>query len=200
MSEPSQGTTTEANQATKQPLALPAPSDDDTARIEVNGQSFSLFDRLGPTVVNSDGVRLRSLSSALHRALALLIALRGGAPLTLRVRLASRHSRGSQTGRNGHRQSAQTSFACSASGTSSGWRPPRSDSRLKVMRPSRRQSREDRRGQLESRCNMLVSGPQSGVNASADLVVEQYAVLVASKQFQAVPRPLALSPAFSALC
>ncbi|BGP00462.1 hypothetical protein RTBOTA2_004750 [Rhodotorula toruloides] len=59
MSEPSQGTTTEANQATKQPLALPAPSDGETARIEVNGQSYSLFDRLGPTVVNSDGTLSR---------------------------------------------------------------------------------------------------------------------------------------------
>lgn len=75
MSEPSQGTTTEANQATKQPLALPAPSDDETARIEVNGQSYSLFDRLGPTVVNSDGVRLQS--SLLRFPLHLLSALWG---------------------------------------------------------------------------------------------------------------------------
>ncbi|BGP26790.1 fungal specific transcription factor [Rhodotorula toruloides] len=60
MSEPSQGTATDANQATKQPLALPAPADDDDiARIEVNGQSYSLFDRLGPTVVNSDGTLSR---------------------------------------------------------------------------------------------------------------------------------------------
>ncbi|BGP42481.1 hypothetical protein JCM10450v2_006576 [Rhodotorula kratochvilovae] len=46
--------------APKAPLALPAPSDDQgTTVLEVNGQSFSLLDSMGPTVVNSDGTLSR---------------------------------------------------------------------------------------------------------------------------------------------
>jgi len=43
----------------KAPLALPAPADVEGGvnQLEVNGQSFSLLDSMGPTVVNSDGVR-----------------------------------------------------------------------------------------------------------------------------------------------
>lgn len=67
MSEPSEHTTEHANEAVapaspaeKPTLALPAPSDADEnhTQLEVNGQAFSLYDRMGPTVVNSDGVRL----------------------------------------------------------------------------------------------------------------------------------------------
>lgn len=63
MSEPSEHATTHADQVVAPPpsekpvLALPAPSDDDEhVKLEVNGQSFSLYDKMGPTVVNSDGV------------------------------------------------------------------------------------------------------------------------------------------------
>ncbi|GAA5985271.1 hypothetical protein JCM10908_002596 [Rhodotorula pacifica] len=65
MSEPSQNTTEYANEAVAPPsaekpmLALPAPSDDQHVKLEVNGQSFSLFDKMGPTVVNSDGTLSR---------------------------------------------------------------------------------------------------------------------------------------------
>ncbi|KAK4049519.1 hypothetical protein OIV83_004016 [Microbotryomycetes sp. JL201] len=36
-----------------------APSDDQPTTLTVNGQSVSLFDKLGPTVVNSDGTLSR---------------------------------------------------------------------------------------------------------------------------------------------
>ncbi|GAA5821006.1 hypothetical protein JCM3770_004467 [Rhodotorula araucariae] len=49
----------EPHASPKAPLALPAPSDDDTVQLEVNGQSFSLLDSMGPTVVNSDGTLSR---------------------------------------------------------------------------------------------------------------------------------------------
>lgn len=64
MSEPSAHTTAHADDAVaptpsdKPVLALPAPSDDDHVKLEVNGQTFSLYDKMGPTVVNSDGVSL----------------------------------------------------------------------------------------------------------------------------------------------
>ena len=49
----------EPSTSPKAPLALPAPSDVEggVTQLEVNGQSFSLLDKMGPTVVNSDGVR-----------------------------------------------------------------------------------------------------------------------------------------------
>ncbi|GAA5864323.1 hypothetical protein JCM3774_002752 [Rhodotorula dairenensis] len=62
MSEPSEHTTAHADQvvATEKPvLALPAPSDDEHVKLEVNGRSFSLYDTMGPTVVNSDGTLSR---------------------------------------------------------------------------------------------------------------------------------------------
>ncbi|BGP57438.1 hypothetical protein JCM8202_001996 [Rhodotorula sphaerocarpa] len=68
MSEPSEHTTEHANEAVapaspaeKPTLALPAPSDADEnhTQLEVNGQAFSLYDRMGPTVVNSDGTLSR---------------------------------------------------------------------------------------------------------------------------------------------
>ncbi|GAA5995713.1 uncharacterized protein JCM10292_004700 [Rhodotorula paludigena] len=63
MSEPAQNPTEEANAAVAPsppvPLALPAPSDDTAGTLEVNGQAFSLFDKMGPTVVNSDGTLSR---------------------------------------------------------------------------------------------------------------------------------------------
>ncbi|GAA6007220.1 hypothetical protein JCM10207_001550 [Rhodosporidiobolus poonsookiae] len=41
-------------------LALPAPPQhDDATKLEVGGESVSLYDRLGPTVVNSDGTLSR---------------------------------------------------------------------------------------------------------------------------------------------
>ncbi|GAA5943023.1 hypothetical protein JCM3775_000235 [Rhodotorula graminis] len=45
----------------KAPLALPAPGDVEAgvSQLEVNGQSFSLLDTMGPTVVNSDGTLSR---------------------------------------------------------------------------------------------------------------------------------------------
>lgn len=67
MSEPSAHTTEHANEvvapsspSTKPQLALPAPSDDEHVTLEVNGESYSLFDKMGPTVVNSDGVSIAS--------------------------------------------------------------------------------------------------------------------------------------------
>lgn len=65
MSEPSAHTTAHADDAVaptpsdKPVLALPAPSDDDHVKLEVNGQTFSLYDKMGPTVVNSDGTLSR---------------------------------------------------------------------------------------------------------------------------------------------
>lgn len=62
MSEPSAHTTAHADDAVaptpsdKPVLALPAPSDDDHVKLEVDGQAFSLYDKMGPTVVNTDGV------------------------------------------------------------------------------------------------------------------------------------------------
>lgn len=49
----------EPSTSPKAPLALPAPSDVEggVTQLEVNGQSFSLLGKMGPTVVNSDGVR-----------------------------------------------------------------------------------------------------------------------------------------------
>jgi hypothetical protein len=64
MSEPSAHTTAHADDAVapapsdKPVLALPAPSDDDHVKLEVDGQAFSLYDKMGPTVVNTDGVSL----------------------------------------------------------------------------------------------------------------------------------------------
>ncbi|GAA6036536.1 hypothetical protein JCM8097_003553 [Rhodosporidiobolus ruineniae] len=71
MSEPSANTTAQADAATAPsphppeqhtPLALPAPpehKEDDPVKLDVNGEAFSLYDRLGPTVVNSDGTLSR---------------------------------------------------------------------------------------------------------------------------------------------
>ncbi|GAA5910053.1 hypothetical protein JCM5296_007007 [Sporobolomyces johnsonii] len=69
MSEPASKTVPAASAATassseRAPLALPAPpralGDDDPIKLDVNsGESVSLFDRLGPTVVNSDGTLSR---------------------------------------------------------------------------------------------------------------------------------------------
>ncbi|GAA5836553.1 hypothetical protein JCM9279_000422 [Rhodotorula babjevae] len=43
------------------PLALPAPPEqvEGATQLEVNGQSFSLLDTMGPTVVNSNGTLSR---------------------------------------------------------------------------------------------------------------------------------------------
>ncbi|GAA5931427.1 hypothetical protein JCM1841_001664 [Sporobolomyces salmonicolor] len=69
MSEPASKTVPVASAATassseRAPLALPAPpqalADDDPIKLDVNsGESVSLFDKLGPTVVNSDGTLSR---------------------------------------------------------------------------------------------------------------------------------------------
>ncbi|TNY22856.1 hypothetical protein DMC30DRAFT_391111 [Rhodotorula diobovata] len=51
----------EPSTSPKAPLALPAPSDVEggVTQLEVNGQSFSLLGKMGPTVVNSDGTLSR---------------------------------------------------------------------------------------------------------------------------------------------
>lgn len=73
MSEPSQNTTAQANPSTTSPqLALPPPPPPDAdapLKLDVStGESVSLYDRLGPTVVNSDGVRLLfPFLATLHR-------------------------------------------------------------------------------------------------------------------------------------
>ncbi|GAA5825969.1 hypothetical protein JCM11251_000070 [Rhodosporidiobolus azoricus] len=74
MSEPVQHPTAEANAAIaptpphleshqSAPLALPAPPEqdaDEAIKLDVGtGESVSLYDRLGPTVVNSDGTLSR---------------------------------------------------------------------------------------------------------------------------------------------
>ncbi|GAA5994568.1 hypothetical protein JCM5350_006493 [Sporobolomyces pararoseus] len=55
-------TTTKSPTSTTR-LALPAPPTasgvDDTTKIDVNGASVSLFDKMGPTIVNSDGTLSR---------------------------------------------------------------------------------------------------------------------------------------------
>ena len=44
------------------PLALPAPADAEPAeQIAVDGTQTFKFDKLGPVVVNTDGVRVREL-------------------------------------------------------------------------------------------------------------------------------------------
>ncbi|GAA5946821.1 hypothetical protein JCM3765_002031 [Sporobolomyces pararoseus] len=56
---PAETSTTKSPTSTR--LALPAPpaAGDDTTKIDVNGASVSLFDKMGPTIVNSDGTLSR---------------------------------------------------------------------------------------------------------------------------------------------
>jgi len=62
---PALASSSSSSSSSKPHLALPAPpTSEDPIKLDVStGESVSLYDRLGPTVVNSDGVRLPVLFS-----------------------------------------------------------------------------------------------------------------------------------------